>query len=190
MLGISSLIFNCTIIFADSVTPRIRDGRTSLSNEEMRVLLERGKFLSTLSQASLFLLLAVILFGVFFILNRIKQLKKKREKSLALVSEMTTEELETLLGDDLSEGMLSLDRMTRKEMKIIAEKELAKQGRKPGDIEYLKGPLDWDDIDENFQPRPKVIRSDFSKQIPESDEKNGTEISDRDTDSPPEDILE
>ncbi|MFH1515910.1 MAG: hypothetical protein ABIG42_10680 [bacterium] len=191
MFRINMLILNYIIILVESVTPGIRDGKESLSNEEIHILMEKGKFLSSLSQASLFLLLMVILFGFFFIMSRINKIKKKRESKAAAVSEMTAKELEALLGDDLSEGFISLDKMSRDELRILAKKELEKEGRKPGEIEYLKGPLDWDDVDEDFQPRPKVIRSDLSKQIiPKPDENNGAEISDEDINSPPEDMLE
>lgn len=179
MFRINGLILNCYCILFGSVTPHIRDGKEPLSQDELRILLDKGKFLSKLSLTSMLLLLVVILGGIFFIMIRVRKLKKLREKNLNITSEMTDQEIETLYGDDLPEEMTSLDRMSRKEMKIIAEKELEKEGRKPGEIEYTKGPLDWDDVDDDFQPRPKVIRSDLSKDIePDLNENDESKKSD------------
>lgn len=108
----------------------------------------------------------IIILFVYFIyvsLRRYNKAKEKRRQRALSVAELTPEELEKLYGGDFPEEFASLDKMSREELRILAYKELEKQGRKPGEVDYLKGPLDWDDVDENFQPRPKVIRSDISK---------------------------
>jgi len=107
----------------------------------------------------IFLLLGAVIYSIIR-LRKIKAKKKKDQRSL----ELTREEAEALFKqEEFAADVKGLERMSREELRIMAEKELQKQGLKPGEKNFLKGPLDWDDVDENFRPRPKIIRSDFSK---------------------------
>ena len=96
-------------------------------------------------------------------IKRYMQAKEKKRKDAVKLSELSPEELERLYGGNFPDEFASIDKMSREELKLLAKKELEKQGRKPGEVDYRKGPLDWEDVDENFRPRPKVIRSDISK---------------------------
>jgi hypothetical protein len=116
-----------------------------------------------------FLVLLVYWIGIS--IKRYFSAKAKRKKSALSLSDLSPEELQRLYGSDLPEEFTSPESMSRDELKLLALKELEKQGRKPGDIDYRKGPLDWDDVDENFHPRPKVIRSDISKIEPSEQQK-------------------
>jgi hypothetical protein len=139
-----------------------------------------------------------LLFVLMFILLKYRSFKKKNKRAMKL--DLTSEELKALYGDDMPVEIGNLEKLSREELRIIAEKELEKQGLKPGERDYLKGPLDWDDLDENFRPRPKVIRSEISgmdnskisdkykdteKQAGEESKSEKDELS-----SPPNDVLE
>lgn len=102
-----------------------------------------------------------VVFMLFYFLIRLKSYRSVMKRR-SDVSEMTPEELRAIYGgEDIPDIDRSLDRLSREELRIIAEKELEKRGIKPGEKDFFKGPLDWDDLDENFQPRPKIIRSDL-----------------------------
>lgn len=108
-------------------------------------------------------ILAFLIFLVIKSINRYIVARKNTRKRKESISGLTKEELEQLYGGDYPDKFTSLDNMSREELKLLAKKELEKQGLKPGDKDYFKGPLDWEDVDENFKPRPKIIRSEISK---------------------------
>ena len=110
---------------------------------------------------NIFIALALAGF-VTYLFYRFKKFKAEQKKK-SLPSDMSPEEIKAIYGEDSMEGIFNVDRMSRDELRIIAEKELEKEGLKPGDKNFFKGPLDWEDIDEDFKPRPKAIISDFSE---------------------------
>lgn len=166
--GLIPLLHVC--LFA-SVTPLVRDTQRTDPHET----LQRMVFITNLTRASMYLLLFVVIFGVLFLILRMKKIRDKHQKDKITVSEITPEELKAIYGDDLPEGFASIDKMSREELRIVAEKELEKEGRKIGEIDYLKGPLDWDDVDENFKPRPKVVRSDLSRPVEKAKDEEDAE---------------
>jgi hypothetical protein len=122
---------------------------------------ERILYISRLSQITILVVVGFILFGLLYFLIKFRRFRQNEKTARTKASELTPEEIKTLYGENLPENMLSPDKLNRDALRSIAEKELAKAGRKVGEKNFFEGPLDWEDVDENFQPRPKVIRSDF-----------------------------
>ncbi len=170
-MNLNGLIPFLHVFILTSVSPHVRDTQRTDPHEA----LERMVYITNLTRASMYLLLFVVIFGVVFLLLRMKKIRDKQQKSKIKISEITPEELKAIYGDDLPKGFASIDKLSREELRAIAEKELEKEGRKVGEKDYLKGPLDWDDIDEDFQPRPKIIRSDLSRPVETKKDKENKE---------------
>lgn len=160
-MNLNGLILSIHAWLFTSITPIVRDSQSESKQE----VLDKMIHITNLTRASFFLPLLAFLFGLAFLLIRMKKIRENAEKDKIKLSEMTPEELKAIYGDDLPEGFASIDKMSRDELRVVAEKELEKEGREVGEPEYLKGPLDWDDVDDNFQPRPKVIRSELSRSV-------------------------
>ena len=174
-MNVSGLIPFIHACLFTSVTFHVRDAQ----HENPREALDRMIYITNLTRASMILLLLVVVFGVVFLILRMKRMREKQQKSKIKISEMTPEELKAIYGEDLPEGFASIDKMSLDELRVIAEKELEKEGRKVGEPDYLKGPIDWDDVDDDFKPRPKVIRSELSRPI--DTEKDDTESNNSDS---------
>lgn len=170
-MSLNGLIPFLHVLLLTSVSPYVRDTQRTDPHEA----LQRMVYITNLTRVSMYLLFFVVIFGVIFLLLRMKKIRDKHQESKIKISEMTPEELKVIYRDDLPEGFASIDKMSREELRVIAEKELEKEGRKVGEKDYLKGPLDWDDIDEDFQPRPKIIRSDLSRPVETKKDKKDTE---------------
>ena len=143
----------------NSVTPLAREEQA----QSREVPIKEVLYIYRLSQITVFVVIGFILFGLIYFLIRYRNFKKKEKTARMDASEFTHEEIKAIYGEDLPEEMLSPDKLSREALKSIAEKELAREGKKPGDVKYFDGPLDWDDVDEKFHPKPKIIRSEFSK---------------------------
>jgi hypothetical protein len=142
-----------------SISPRVLD--TQPKPDPARV--EQILYISRLSQITILVVVGFILFGLIYFLVKFHRFRQNEKTSRTKASELTPEEIKALYGENLPEDMLSPDKLDRDSLRSIAEKELAKEGRKVGEKNFFEGPLDWEDVDENFQPRPKVVRSDFSE---------------------------
>ena len=141
-----------------SVSPGLLDDKPKPDPARVEQIL----YISRLSQIMIFVVAGFILFGLIYFLVKYYRFKQNERTARTNTSELTPEEIKTLYGEDLPEDMLRPDKLNRDALRGIAAKELAKEGRKVGEKNFFEGPLDWEDVDENFQPRPKVIRSDFS----------------------------
>ena len=153
-----SLIRTSLPVVFTSITPKLLDDKPKPDPARVEQIL----YISRLSQIMIFVVAGFILFGLIYFLVKYYRFKQNEKTARTNASELTSEEINTLYGEDLPEDMLRPDRLNRDALRSIAAKELAKEGRKVGEKNFFEGPLDWEDVDENFQPRPKVIRSDFS----------------------------
>lgn len=153
-------------VILTSVSPRLLDDTPKPDPARVEQIL----YISRLSLITVLVVVGFILFGLVYFLVKYRRFKQNEKTVRTRVSELTSEEIETLYGEDLPEDMLRPDKLNRDALRSIAAKELAKEGRKVGEKNFFEGPLDWEDVDENFQPRPKVIRSDFSdvQKLPKS----------------------